>query len=102
MPTWISFMLEIASSELGVRGTAGLPNLAASPSELSTPLMSRLCHNKIASYLQVERGEPLLDARSGDLASFDLDPARHLQRLNIGKGSDVCIRFSSAGRDTLR
>ena len=35
--------------------------------------MSRLCHNKTASYLQVERGEPLLDARSGDLASFDLD-----------------------------
>jgi hypothetical protein len=28
-------MLEIASSELGIRGTAGLPNLAASPSELS-------------------------------------------------------------------
>jgi hypothetical protein len=31
MPTWTSFMLEIASSELGIRGTAGLPNLAASP-----------------------------------------------------------------------
>jgi hypothetical protein len=26
MPTWTSFMLEIASSELGIRGTAGLPN----------------------------------------------------------------------------
>jgi hypothetical protein len=51
--------------------------------------MSRLCHNKTASSLQVERGEPLLDARSGDLASFDLDPARHLRRLNIGKGSDA-------------
>ena len=60
-------MLEIASSELGIRGAAGLPNLAASPSELSTPLMSRLCHNKTASSLQVERGEPLRDARSGDL-----------------------------------
>jgi hypothetical protein len=35
MPTWTSFMLEIASSELGIRGTAGLPNLAASPSELN-------------------------------------------------------------------
>jgi hypothetical protein len=32
--------------------------------------MSRLCHNKTASSLQVERGEPLRDARSGDLASF--------------------------------
>ena len=42
MPTWTSFMLEIASSELGNRGTAGLPNLAASPGGPSTPLM-RLC-----------------------------------------------------------
>jgi hypothetical protein len=44
--------------------------------------MSRLCQNKTASSLQVGRGEPLLDARN-------LDPARHLQRLNIGKGSDA-------------
>ena len=35
MSTWTSFMLEIASSELGIRGMAGLPNLAASPSEPS-------------------------------------------------------------------
>jgi hypothetical protein len=25
MPTWTSFMLEIACSELGIRGTAGFP-----------------------------------------------------------------------------
>ena len=44
------------------------------------------------------RGETLLDAPIEDLASFDLDPARHLQRLNIGKGSDA---YAFAPRSNL-
>ena len=35
MPIWIIFMLEAASSELGIRGTARLPNPAAISSEMS-------------------------------------------------------------------
>ena len=34
-------------------------------------------------------GEPLLDAGGQDLASFELDPARHVQRLHTGQGSDA-------------
>src|SRR5713226_907624 len=34
-PIWIIFMLEAASSELGIRGTARLPNPAAISSEMS-------------------------------------------------------------------
>jgi hypothetical protein len=40
---WSSFRLEIASRELGIRGTARLSNLAASPSEAEyTPLTSTI------------------------------------------------------------
>jgi len=38
MPIWIIFMLEAASSELGIRGTARLPNPAAISSEMSIRL----------------------------------------------------------------
>jgi hypothetical protein len=37
-PIWIIFMLEVASSELGIRGTARLPNPAANSSEMSIRL----------------------------------------------------------------